>query len=94
MYTFFHLPILKLDTYMFIQFVDVRVYVFQADCCIFFYFSFRPRLAIGYFAGKERLWHVSKVFLVINMILNYCLILIYGRHSESCDSILKKNNGE
>ena len=91
MYTLFHLPILKLDMYMFIQFVDVRVSV-SSRLLYFFYFSFPPRLAIGYFAGKERLWHVSKVFLVINIILNYCLILIYGRHSESCDSITMANN--
>ena len=88
MYTLFHLPRYVLCLFN----LSMFVYLFQADYCIFFYFSFPPRLAIGYFAGKERLWHVSKVFLVINIILNYCLILIYGRHSESCDSITMANN--
>ena len=77
MHTLFHLPILKLDMYMLIQFVDVRV-SFSTRLLYFFYFSFPPRLAIGYSAGKDQLWHVSKVVLVINMNLNYCFILIYG----------------
>ena len=36
----------------------------QPYYCNVFYFSFLPRSAIGYFADKDQLWHVSKVFLV------------------------------
>ena len=38
--------------------------MFQPYYCTAFYFSFLPRLAKGYFKGKDQLWHVSKVFLV------------------------------
>ena len=40
MYTLFHLPILKLDMYMFIQFVDVRVSV--SSRLLYFFLLFLP----------------------------------------------------
>ena len=48
------------------------IVMFQPCYCNFFYSSFNPRLALGYFAGKDWLWHVSKVFLInLNLKLNY-----------------------
>ena len=48
--------------------------MFQLYYCNFFYFSFLPRLAIGYFAGKDELWHVCEVFF-INVNLNKIIII-------------------
>ena len=45
------------------------LFCFNPIVVTFFYFSFPPRIAIGYFAGKDQLWHVSEVFL-INLNLN------------------------
>ena len=48
--------------------------MFKPYYCNFFYFFFLPRLAIGYFGGKDQLWHVCKVFL-INVNLNKIIII-------------------
>ena len=91
MYTLFHLPILKLDMYMFIQFVDVRVSV--SSRLLYFFLLFLPA-SISYrlLCGQGAIMACIQSVFSNNIILNYCLILIYGRHSESCDSITMANN--